>query len=129
MLLLSVRPRRHDFADAVMSVFSLHSDYTVIIHICQYILIYVFIFVFYLRCAILSDMDEGDFLTVQDVSNFLGIGMVAVRTSIRDGRLPSQRIFGRIVVKREDAQAYKDRTQPDGVKRVGRPKKVRDEGS
>ena len=69
-------------------------------------------------------MDGSEFLTVSEVSDFLGVGLVAVRSAIRDRRLPSQRIFGRIVVTRVDAQAYKNRTQPDGVKRVGRPRKI-----
>jgi excisionase family DNA binding protein len=66
---------------------------------------------------------NGDYLTIQEASGFLGISEGAVRIAILEKRLPFVTKYGRKLIKQSDVDAYKQRTQPEGVKRTGRPKK------
>lgn len=54
----------------------------------------------------------------------LGISQAAVRNAIYEGRLASVKLYGRPLVSRADLDAYKQRTQPDGVKKTGRPRRA-----
>ncbi len=60
-------------------------------------------------------------LTVQQAAEILGVAASAVYNALNDGRLPYEEVFGRKVIKRQDAEAYKARTQSEG-KRADRPK-------
>ena len=65
-----------------------------------------------------------EYLTVQEAALELGITEVSVRSALNQNRLPFAEKFGRKLVNRDDLEAYKQRTQPSGVKKVGRPRKA-----
>ena len=69
-----------------------------------------------------------EYLTVQDAAAALGITEVSVRSALNRSRLPFVEKYGRKLITRADLDAYRQRTQPDGVKRVGRPKKPKQAG-
>ena len=64
---------------------------------------------------------ECDLLTVQEAAKELNVSEGAVRTAISAGRIPHVVKLGRKAIHRADLIAYKQRTQPDGGKRIGRP--------
>lgn len=66
---------------------------------------------------------EETLLTVQQAAAELGVTDGAVRLALSQGRLSSVEKFGRKLIERADLDAYRQRTQPDGVKKVGRPRK------
>ena len=70
-----------------------------------------------------------EYLTVQDAAADLGITEVSVRSALNRSRLPFVEKYGRKLIARTDLAAYKQRTQPDGVKRVGRPRKEQEVAS
>lgn len=67
--------------------------------------------------------DTPQLLTVPEVALELGVTQPAVRNAIYENRLPSVNMYGRHLIARRDLDAYKQRTQPGGVKKVGRPRK------
>ena len=69
-------------------------------------------------------MIDEHYLTVQEVAAELGLAETTIRTSVAKGNLPFTMKFGRKLIDRADMDAYRQRTQPDGVKKVGRPRKV-----
>lgn len=60
-------------------------------------------------------------LTVQQTAELLGVTPYTVYTALSEKRLPHEEVFGRKVIKRVDAEAYKARTQVSGAKSKGRP--------
>jgi len=66
-----------------------------------------------------------EYLTVQDAAAALGITEVSVRSALNRSRLPFVEKYGRKLIARADLDAYRQRTQPDGVKKVGRPQGTR----
>lgn len=66
---------------------------------------------------------EDNFLTVQQVAADLGVTDGAIRLALSQGRLPFVEKYGRKLVAAVDVEAYRQRAQPNGVKRVGRPRK------
>jgi excisionase family DNA binding protein len=68
-------------------------------------------------------VDEEQYLTVQDAAKELGLAETTIRTSLSKGRLPHRMLFGRKLIARADMETYRQRTQPSGEKRIGRPKK------
>ena len=62
-------------------------------------------------------------VTVTQAAQELGVTPGAVRLAMYDNRLPFEEFYGKKLIKRPDLEAYKQRTQPDGEKRVGRPRK------
>lgn len=66
---------------------------------------------------------EDILFTVQEAAELLGVTDGAIRLALSQGRLPTVEKYGRKLVTRPDLDAYKQRTQPGGVKRVGRPRK------
>ena len=52
-----------------------------------------------------------------------GLAETSIRTSVAKGSLRSTVKFERKLIARADLNAYRQRTQPDGVKKVGRPRK------
>lgn len=69
---------------------------------------------------------EDEFLTVQQAASQLSVTDGAIRLALSQGRLPSVQKYGRKLIARPDLDAYQQRTQPEGVKRVGRPRKHRE---
>ena len=69
-----------------------------------------------------------EYLTVQDAAADLGITEVSVRSALNRSRLPFVEKYGRKLIARADLDAYRQRTQPDGVKKVGRPRKGQEKG-
>ena len=63
-------------------------------------------------------------MTVPEVALELGVTQTAVRNAVYENRLPSVKMYGKPLIARTDLDAYKQRTQPSGVKKVGRPKRV-----
>lgn len=64
---------------------------------------------------------SGELLTVQDAAIELGITEVSVRSALNRQRLPYVEKYGRKLIACADLAVYKQRTQPEGVKKVGRP--------
>jgi len=72
---------------------------------------------------------EDTLLTVQEAAASLGVTDGAVRLALSQGRLPSVEKYGRKLVAWPDLDVYRQRTQPGGVKRVGRPRKGREQAA
>jgi excisionase family DNA binding protein len=66
---------------------------------------------------------DDDFLTVQQAASRLRVTDGAVRLALSQGRLPFVEKYGRKLIAHPDLNAYQQRTQPEGVKKVGRPHK------
>lgn len=69
-------------------------------------------------------MDTENYLTVQQAAVSLNVSEGAIRKAISLERLPHVVVFGRKLITRDDLEAYRKRTQPDGDKPKGRPKKT-----
>lgn len=69
---------------------------------------------------------EDNLLTVQQAAVHLGVTDGAVRLALSQGRLPFIEKYGRKLVTMLDVDTYRQRAQPDGQKRVGRPRKGQD---
>jgi hypothetical protein len=67
-------------------------------------------------------VDTQDLLTVRQAAQELNVTEGAIRAAITDGRLKHLTELNRKVVTRAELDAYKQRTQPDGVKHTGRPR-------
>ncbi|MGI4789499.1 MAG: helix-turn-helix domain-containing protein [Janthinobacterium lividum] len=65
-------------------------------------------------------------LTVPQAAKELGVTQGSVRIAIYEGRLPSVEMYDRKLIAQADLDAYKKRSQPDGVKKVGRPRKAQE---
>jgi len=74
-------------------------------------------------------MPSNDYLTVRQSALKLGVSETAVRNATLQGRLPYSVLYGRKLVATVDLQSYKDRTQPRGIKSVGRPPKNKPENT
>lgn len=64
---------------------------------------------------------ETELLTVQEVAERLGITDVSVRSAISRGTLRHVVKYGKKLIPAAEADAYKQRTQPEGQKKAGRP--------
>ena len=62
-----------------------------------------------------------EWMTIRQAAELLGIHRQTVYQAIRAGRLPSEEQLERVVVKRSDVLAYKERTAGIGAE-GGRPK-------
>ena len=71
-------------------------------------------------------MNDEQYLTVQEACAELGLAETTIRTTLSKGRLPFVQKYGRKLISRTDLDVYKQRTQPEGVKRVGRPRKMQE---
>lgn len=60
-------------------------------------------------------MDTDKVVTVQEAAALLGVHQQTVREALKEGRLTGTKALGRIVLLRVDVDAYKARTQPDGL--------------
>jgi len=67
-------------------------------------------------------MKMDELLTVQDAAKELGVTDISVRAALNDNRLPFIEKYGRKLITRGDVEAYRQRTQPEGKPRVGRPR-------
>ena len=68
--------------------------------------------------------DDPELLTATQAAEYLVVGLTAVSNAAADGRLPYVLVYGRKLFRRADLDEYKERSQPDKVKRVGRPPKL-----
>ncbi len=71
-------------------------------------------------------MDIEQLVTIKEASQELGVTITAIHNALNEGRLPFTVVFGRRVIHRDDLEAYRARTQPDGIKPKGRPRKQPD---
>lgn len=62
-------------------------------------------------------------LTVPQCAERLGVSQGAVRVAIYEGRLPAIEMYGKRLVMAASLETYRQRSQPSGEKRVGRPPK------
>ena len=67
---------------------------------------------------------NNELLTVQEAAAQMGVTEGAIRLALSQSRLAYVEKYGRKLITRADLDAYKARTQPGGVKRVGRPRKA-----
>jgi excisionase family DNA binding protein len=63
-------------------------------------------------------MNTDDLVTVADAAARMGITRDGVMKAIYNGTLPHERLFGRILIRRDALERYQ------ATKKVGRPKKV-----
>lgn len=68
--------------------------------------------------------DPEEMMTVAEAAVGLGLTQAAVRAALHRARLPFVRRYGRTLITRAALEAYRLRTQPEGVKRLGRPRKA-----
>jgi excisionase family DNA binding protein len=66
---------------------------------------------------------EENLLTVQQVASQLGVTDGAIRLALSQGRLPFSEMYGRKLITHADLEAYRQRSRPNGEKRIGRPPK------
>ncbi len=64
---------------------------------------------------------DDEYLTVKEGAKLLGVSEFTIRDAIRDNRIKSEVILGKIAISRLNLDEYKAKTQPHGVPRVGRP--------
>lgn len=74
-------------------------------------------------------MDTEDLLTVREAAIKIGVSESAVRNATLEGRLVFVRKFGRKLISRDALAEYQERTQPNGVKPLGRPQRRDDMGA
>ena len=67
-------------------------------------------------------MDTDDLLTVEEVARRKRISVTTAYKAVREGALPSQRLFGRLLVTVADADAFQPATH-GGPRGGGRPRK------
>ncbi len=68
-------------------------------------------------------MEAEVLLTAREAAEELGVHVGTVHNAFQDNRLPFVALYGRKLIRRADLEAYKQRTRPDGVKPLGRPRK------
>ena len=73
--------------------------------------------------GMMGSMESNELLTVVEAAHELCVTPPAVHSALYEGRLPCVVKYGRKLIARPDLDAYKQRTQPNGVKKVGRPRK------
>lgn len=69
-------------------------------------------------------MDTENLMTIKQAAKELGVSENAIRNATLDGRLPFVAMFSRKLIQRADVEAYRRRSQPDGVKLRGRPRRM-----
>ena len=67
---------------------------------------------------------DSDFLSAREGAKYLGVNEFTLRGAIRDQRIESEVRHGRIMISKIQLDAYRAKTQPDGVPKVGRPSKA-----
>lgn len=70
-------------------------------------------------------METEIFFTVQEAAERIGVTANAIRNATLDGRLPFEQKYGRKVIAAAELEAYRLRSQPEGEKRSGRPRKFK----
>ncbi len=68
-----------------------------------------------------------NFLTVREAANRLGVSESAIRNATLEDRLPFVKKYGRKLIEICELESYRARTQPEGEKQRGRPKKPSDQ--
>ena len=66
---------------------------------------------------------DASYLTVAEAAAMLKIKTQSLRTAIQTGRLPVVRVHGRVLITPEALEEYRQRTQPEGRPKQGRPPK------
>lgn len=67
-------------------------------------------------------MKKNELLTINEVAGTLGIHPQSVYQAIRENRLPFVRRYDKKLVALSDVEAYRQRTQINGIKPKGRPR-------
>jgi excisionase family DNA binding protein len=67
---------------------------------------------------------HSHYVTVQEAATLLGVTETTVRIAILEDRLPHSFQYGRKLIAYSDLEIYRKRTQPNGVKSIGRPPKA-----
>ena len=66
-------------------------------------------------------MDPGEYVTIGEAAELLGVSEGAVRKAILNDRLACILLYGRKLISRVDLAEYRARTQPNGEVSRGRP--------
>lgn len=74
-------------------------------------------------------MDTEDLLTVREAAKRIGVSESAIRNATLEGRLAFVRKFGRKLIPQDVLAEYQGRTQPEGIKPRGRPRRSGDAGA
>jgi len=70
-----------------------------------------------------NPMNTETLLTVREAAAKIGVSESAIRNATLQGRLPFVVKFGRKLIEQDALADYQGRTQPEGVKPRGRPRK------
>lgn len=71
-------------------------------------------------------METEVLLTAREAAAELGVHVGTIHNAFQDNRLPFVPMYGRKLIRRADLDVYRQRTRPNGVKPVGRPRKGQD---
>jgi hypothetical protein len=71
-----------------------------------------------------EDVDTETLLTVKDAALKIGVSESAIRNATLDGRLPYVLKFNRKLIEETALLVYQQRTQANGEKPKGRPRKI-----
>lgn len=71
-------------------------------------------------------INTDDYVTQEKAAELLGIKLQSVRNQIALGNLPTTTFFGERVIPKAAIEAYRQRTQPDGEPKRGRPRKKKE---
>ena len=63
------------------------------------------------------------YMTISQAATSLGVQPQTVRNAVNEERLPCVRVYGRVLIDPDELEVYRKRTQPDGEKPRGRPRK------
>jgi len=66
---------------------------------------------------------NADYLTVAEAAERLTIKAQTLRSAILEERIPVVRLHGRVLIRVEDVEEYRQRSQPEGKPKRGRPPK------
>lgn len=69
-----------------------------------------------------KDLSE-QYLSMKQAAEQLGVVDSRIRQAVIDGSLPHVVLFGRKLIPRDALRDYEARTQPQGRKKIGRPRK------
>jgi excisionase family DNA binding protein len=72
----------------------------------------------------MPDPSSTEYMNVAEAARVLGAAEATIRTAIREGRIVSTTVYGRVVISAAAIDEYRRRTRPDGEKPRGRPRKL-----
>lgn len=69
-------------------------------------------------------MDASKYMNIPDAAAFLGIQQGTLHSQVSKGYIAHEVFFGKKCILISDLEEYKNRAQPDGQPKRGRPRKL-----